>query len=215
MKRATLFQIARDGWLVLIPVIVLLFVVHALVDWWAALPVAGLLVLAIMFFRDRPRQVSAGPLDIVAPVDGIVAHANRGHDPFLDREAIKISIRVDMLGAYYLRSPVEGTLLAFGDDAPGAPSARASWLRTDEGDDIVFAISRGRMLVARPCLVNIGARVGQGRCCGLRRMARSIDVYLPLNARVMVEPGERVDAGATELATLVPKRQPSSRPAER
>lgn len=207
MKRATLFQIAREGWFVLIPLVVLMLVVHALLDWWAALPLVVLLVLGVLFFRDRPRHGCAEPLAALAPVDGQVMHRREGYDPFLDREAIRVSVRVDCLGAYYLRSPVEGTALELSGDEVEAFAGTLSWLRTDEGDDIVLAISAGWMLGARPCLGNYGARIGQGRCCGVRRLARVVDVYLPRHSRVKVEPGEHVRAGASVLAKFVHKTQ--------
>lgn len=205
MKRATLFQIAREGWFVLIPLCAIVIAVHALWDWWAALPVVALAVLAAVFFRDRNCRIAAGPLAIIAPVDGVVTHRREGYDPFLDRQAIKVSIRVDRLGDYYLRSPVEGRLLELHDDGPGTPGGLVSWLRTDEDDDIVYAITKGVMFGLRPCLGNFGIRVGQGRCCGVRRLARSIDVYLPHYARVLCEPGDSVHAGSTVLANLVKK----------
>lgn len=205
MKRATLFQVAREGWFVLVPLVALVFVAQAVWGWWAALPVAAVFALAVLFFRDPPCRVAAEPLVIIVPVDGVVTHRREGYDPFLDREAIKISIRVNMLGAYYLRSPVEGTLLELEDEGGDTRNGRASWMRTDEGDDIVLTISEGRLFGARPCRGSPGTRIGQGRCCGVRRLARLIDIYLPRNSRVVVEPGDEVRAGASALAKLVHK----------
>ena len=205
MKRATLFLVAREGWFVLIPLVVLALVLHALVDWWATLPVLLLLVLAILFFRDRPCHVSAEPLAVIAPAGGVITHRRECYDPFLDREAIKVSIHVNLLGAYYLRSPVEGNVLELSGEAAEQFAGTVSWLHTDEGDDVVCAISAGHMFGARPCVGNYGTRIGQGRCCGVRRFARQIDVYLPLYSRVMVEPGQRVTAGASVLAKFVHK----------
>ena len=48
-------------------------------------------------------------------------------------------------------------------------------------------------------------RVGHGRRCGLRRLARHIDVYVDESARIKVGPGQRVQAGQDVLATLVRK----------
>src|SRR5699024_8352832 len=177
MKRATLFQIPREGWLVLIPLIGLLLVLAAAFGWRAALPAGVLVMLAVLFFHDRPRYISAEPLAVIAPVDGVVQHRREGYDPFLDREAIKISIRVRLLCAYYLRSPVEGTLKELDGKAELLPAAPASWIRTDEGDDVALVVSAGSLLGARPCLGSYGVRVGQGRSCGIRRLARVMDVY--------------------------------------
>lgn len=206
MKRATLFQIARGGWYAIIPLVVLVFLLHAAIDWWAALPAALLLIPVVMFFRDRPCYVAAEPLAVIAPMDGAVTHRRECYDPFLDREAIRITIRLSLFGAYYFRSPVEGTTLELSGEAMDAFHGTVSWIRTDEGDDILVAVSRGLTLGARPCRGSYGERVGQGRCCGTRRLARQVDVYMPVHSRVMVELHARVHAGATVLGKLVHKQ---------
>lgn len=205
MRRATLFQIAREGWYVVIPLIVLIFVLHAALDWWAALPVLVLLVPVLLFFRDRPCNVAAEPLAIIAPMDGEVTHRRECYDPFLDREAIRVTLRLSAFGAYYFRSPVEGTTLELSGDAVDAFAGAVSWIRTDEGDDVLVAVRHGLTLGASPCRGSYGERVGQGRCCGTRRLARQVDVYMPAHSRVMVDLHERVHAGATVLAKLVHK----------
>lgn len=205
MRRATLFQVAREGWYVLVPLIVLIFIVHAMLDWVAALPVFILLVLAVVFFRDRPCNVAAEPLAVIAPMDGVISHRRECYDPFLDREAIRITIQFNLFGAYYFRSPVEGTTLELSGEAVESFGGTVSWIRTDEGDDIVLATSRGAMLGASPCRGNYGDRVGQGRCCGTRRLARQVDVYMPVHSRVMVDLHAQVRAGSTVLAKLVHK----------
>lgn len=50
MKRATLFQVAREGWYILAPLIALVFVVHIVWGWWAAVPVVVLVIFTILFF---------------------------------------------------------------------------------------------------------------------------------------------------------------------
>lgn len=205
MRRTTLFQVAHEGWYVLIPLIALIFILHAAIDWWAALPIAVLLVPVVLFFRDRPCHVAAEPLAIIAPMDGHVVHRREGYDPFLDREAIRITIELSLFGAYYFRSPVEGTALELGGEAVESFNGTVSWIRTDEGDDIIIAVSHGLTLGARPCRGDYGDRVGQGRCCGARRLARQVDVYMPAHSRVIVDLHAPVVAGATVLAKLVHK----------
>lgn len=206
MRRATLFQVARGGWYIIIPMVVLVFVLHATIDWWAGLPVALLLIPVILFFRDRPCRVAAEPLAVIAPMDGTVTHRRECYDPFLDREAIRITIRLSLFGAYYFRSPVEGTTLELSGEAVAGFPGTVSWLRTDEGDDIVVTVSHGITLGARPCRGSYGERVGQGRCCGTRRLALQVDVYLPVHSRVMVDLHTRVQAGSTVLGKLVHKQ---------
>ncbi len=166
--------------------------------------VAGLLATGVATgFRDSDRVVPPQPLGLVAPVDGEIIHRRECHDPYLDRAAIRLSIAVRRWGVYYLRAPTEGTLqeLKLGRQRPHA--SQASWIRTDEGDDIILVVSEGSLLGQRPCAAEFGQRVGQGRRCGMRRLARRLDVYIPSSCRVDVEMGEKVRAGSDVLATMV------------
>lgn len=205
MQRKTLFHIVPEGWAVLIGLAVVFFILNTAVGLLEALPVLALLVLAMLYFRDSPRNVPAEPLAVISPADGTVIHRRECYDPFLDREAIKISLRVDWLGAYLLRSPVEGTVLEMTGEAVENLDGVASRIRTDEGDDVIMVIREGSLFGARPCRSNFGERVGQGRCCGQRRLARRVDLYLPLSSRVEVGLGTHVRAGACVLAKLVHK----------
>lgn len=207
MGRATFLQIAREGWAFILLALALSYAVGDSLDSWAAgLPFLALAALLAAFFRDPPRRAPPGPLAVIAPVDGRITHRRECYDPFLDREAIRISIGVAAFGAYSLRSVVDGTVLELPECAAPDYRGTASWVRTDEGEDIVVAVPDGSLFGADPYRQRYGERVGQGRKCGHRRLARVVDIYLPPHARPEVEVGARVRAGADLLATLVRKR---------
>lgn len=205
MRRKTLFHIAPEGWLVLAGLVIALLLFNALIGLWAGALVLVPIALAVAYFRDAPRNVPAEPLSVISPVDGVVIHRREGYDPYLDREAVKLVVRLDWFGAYLLRSPVEGCVLELPGEAVNEQGGVASWIRTDECDDLVMAIRRGTLFGQQPCRNGYGERVGQGRCCGYRRLARRAELYLPVNSRVEVELGDRVRGGASLLAKLVHK----------
>lgn len=193
-----LLRVAAEGWSV-----ILLLLVTGL---WALfserwLPLGVIVIalgLAIAFFRDLPRHSPAKPLGVLAPVDGTVSFRRECHDPHLGREAIRIGITVPLFCNYLLRAPVEGEVFAV-EDAPRSLSG----LCTDEGEAILVALRSGSLLGASPVWDAVGHRVGQGRLCGARRLARVIDVYLPAGSRVEVQLGQTVRCGETVLATLL------------
>lgn len=205
MQRRTLFLIVPEGWMVLCLLVAGLVAANMLVAFWAALAFVPLIVLGIGFFRDSPRDVPAEPLSVIAPVDGIVAHRRECYDPYLDREAVKLTIRVNPFGDYLLRSPVEGTVLELPGELLEEIGGVATHIRTDEGDELVMAIRHGSLFGQRPCNNSFGERVGQGRCCGNRRLAREVALFLPVNSRMEVELGDRVRGGTSVLARLVHK----------
>lgn len=205
MGRAKLLSIAREGWPFIGLMVAGWLYIHAYYGTYAALPFAFAALYLIAFFHDPERHVPAEPLAVIAPVDGRIVHRRECYDAFLDREAIKVSIHVSRMGAYLIRSVCEGTVVELPSDAWPEFRGTASWIKTDEGEDIVLAVPEGTMFGSRPCQIPYGERIGQGRRCGMRRLARRIDVYLPPNCRVEVEMGQRVRAGRDVLATLMRK----------
>ena len=166
--------------------------------WIAAWGLFALELPLLLFFLDRAREIQARPRGVLAPVDGRIVYRREAHDPYLDREAVRIGIRVSFWGAYSLRAPKEGEV-----DVVDDSRHRASIIRTDEGEGFVIQVRRGSLLGALPIRVPAGERVGQGRRCGLRRLAREIDLYMPAGARVEVPLGSRVKCGQTLIATIV------------
>jgi phosphatidylserine decarboxylase len=156
--------------------------------------------LVLRFGYGAHSRVMGKATGVMAPVDGIVKFRRECHDPFLGREAIRIGIAAKPFANYFLHAPVEGEVHALPDDPP-----QVSWVQTDEGDDIIIAVSKGWLFGAKPVWVPVGERVGQGKRCGVRRLAVWVDVYLPANARVEVRLQQAVKSGDTVLATLLRK----------
>ncbi len=195
---APILRIAAEGWVFLL-LLVLLGGLALISECWFLLVLAlALIVVAVLFFHDTPRQTPAKPLGILAAADGLVSFRRECHDPYLAREAIRIGITVPFFSNYLLRTPVEGEVTA----VQGAPS-KVSCIRTDEGEAILIVATRGSLFGASPVWADVGDRVGQGRRCGARRLARTIDIYLPEDCRVEVQLGQTVRCGETVLATLL------------
>ncbi len=162
---------------------------------------AATLLAAAGFYTDPRHGVSCKPRGALAPVDGTVIHRRECHDPALGREAIRIVIRTSLWGGYCLRAPIAGEVMAV-SRGEGGPVSR---IRTDEGQDLLLRVGRGSLLGSQPVMVDVGERVGQGRRCGLRRLAREIEVIVPMGWRVEVKLGQRVRSGQTLLATMLRK----------
>jgi phosphatidylserine decarboxylase len=204
MRRAfaPMMAIVPEGWLPLA-----LLAAGVVVLWDRAEPLRAVLLFLSMpvvayYFADRNREVLSRPRGILAPVDGVVVHRRECFDPLLQREAIRITLKVSPWGAYCLRAPLEGEVLPLNS---GKPVRTASRIQTDELDDVVLRVTRGTLLGVRPVWIPFGERVGQGRRCGVRRLLGELELLLPAHARVEVELGQRVRCGQTLLATLLRK----------
>ena len=158
--------------------------------------------------RDPVRNVPSNPLGIVSPVDAEVVSIEAGHDPFLDREAVVAHLRQQWLSPAVLCSPTEGRVQKFwgGPEMPGYDQGDrlAVHLRTDEGDDVVFVVTRPRILPGPLAWsVQPGERVGQGQRRGLAGWGRHVRIYVPARSTAAVESGARVQAGANLVCQLM------------
>lgn len=200
--------IAREGWPFILVVLLLLISSFRLGGLYLVLPSLVLLLLLVLLFRDPPRDVPSKPLAVVSPVDGKVLSVEPTDKGALQREAMRIVIAVTPVGAYSARSPTEGKVLNLMDNL--ADGSRLSgvgglWVRTDERDDVVV-LMRGPTGWASPrSFVGYGERLGQGQRFAFNRLARRVEVYVPVNSRMQVKAGDRVVAGEDILSMFVHK----------
>lgn len=197
-----LIGIVPEGWFVILLLALIVGVAYYNARELLAASALLLILPVGVYFHDSPRRVPSRPRGILCPVDGTVVFRRECHDPVIEREAVSIRIRVDRWGGYCLRAPIEGEVVP----APRSYARAVSCLRTDEGDQVIVALTRGAMLGARPIWLPFGERVGQGRRCGVRRFAREIEMLVPAGVRVEVALGERVRCGETVIATLLRRK---------
>ena len=165
----------------------------------------ALLLYLFLIFRDPERAVPAAPLGVVSPVDGEVVAVGLTDSSVLGGEAQKIIIRIDSLGTYTARCPVEGKILDLAADAKKdrvAAETSGLWVRTDEDDDVILQFNGHRFGLAPLAFLRYGERVGQGQRCAYLRLTRTAEIQLPLAARVLVTTGQTVSAGSDVLAKL-------------
>lgn len=164
------------------------------------------LFLAYMF-RDPTRKVPSEPLAVVSPVDGQILSIDKCRDGYIDRDAVKIVLSMGPLDVYSVRSPIEGKVIhqwyvdeqVVVSDAP----VFAQWIQTDENDDILLAMFKGRFWRRPRNYIQFGERIGQGQRCGFMSLGAVVEVYVPDTARIEVEVGQRVTAGETVMAHFI------------
>ena len=172
--------------------------------WFALLPLV-LFVLAYLLFRDPKREIPPVALGIVSPADGEVVAIEETDKCVVQGEAYRIRIRIDPLGTYTARSPIEGKVMDLHSEIEGVGKecpANALWVRTDEGDSVVLQFNGYRFGLAPRSFIGFGERVGQGHRCAYLRLARFADIYMPADGKVAVKPGQRVAAGSDLLGTV-------------
>jgi phosphatidylserine decarboxylase len=205
--------IAREGWPFLgIGVAASLIVTYLCGLPWA-LPFWALTLFVLQFFRDPGRAVPEDPRAVLSPADGRIVMVGKATDPYLNREALKISVFMNVFNVHSNRAPVDGTvkarwyhagsfLNAALDKASLENERNALHIETPGGSSVTCVQIAG--LVARRilCYVDRGAALARGQRYGFIRFGSRVDVYLPLDAEVKAALGDKVYATESILATL-------------
>ncbi len=205
--------IAREGWPFLAASVLLAAVVGLVAGWGWSVPLWLVAAFVLQFFRDPPRPVPDGPQDVLSPADGRVVAIGPSRDPLVDRDALKISVFMNVFNVHSNRSPVDGEvreiryhagsfLNAALDKASRENERNAILQRTPSGHDVTTVQVAG--LVARRilCYVGKGDVLRRGQRYGFIRFGSRLDVYLPAEASPRVAIGDKVRASATVLAEL-------------
>jgi len=148
---------------------------------------------------------------VLSPADGKVMIVERARDPYLDRDALKISVFMNVFNVHSNRSPVDGEvkrrwyhagafLNAALDKSSLENERNALHIARGDGVDVVCVQIAG--LIARRilCYVGPGDRLMRGQRFGFIRFGSRVDVYLPPNATPKVAVGDAVYATTTILA---------------
>jgi phosphatidylserine decarboxylase len=205
--------IAREGWPFIALALVVAIAVHAYAGWAWALFFWIVLVFMIQFFRDPPRAIPADPFAVLSPADGRVVSVERARDPYLNRDALKISVFMNVFNAHSNRSPVDGEVRNtwyFPGSFLNADLAKASleneravlWIKTPKGLDVTCVQVAG--LVARRilCYAKTGQSLTRGERFGFIRFGSRVDLFLPLDAVPRAAVGDKVYATESVLAVL-------------
>lgn len=191
--------------------------VLVLVLYWAA-GAAGAIIgivlagLVINFFRDPERQVPADPQAIVAPADGRVIKVETIHDDrFLNGPATMISIFMSPLDVHINRIPWSGRVIdvrynpgkylrAFADKASLDNEQTAVVMEDAQQRRFAFVQIAGFIARRIICRLQTGMEVERGSRYGMIMFGSRADIFLPPEAVVSVQLGQRTQAATTILA---------------
>ncbi|MDF3834301.1 phosphatidylserine decarboxylase [Cupriavidus basilensis] len=206
--------IAREGWPFLAGAFVISLLVQVGAGFWWALPLWIITLFVLQFFRDPPRPIPAQPNAVLAPADGRIVVVEKTMDPYAGREALKISVFMNVFNVHSNRVSVDGKVEKveyFPGKFVNADLDKAS-LENERNAVVIRRAADGKVvtlvqvagLVARRilCYTRVGETLSRGQRYGFIRFGSRVDVYLPVDARPRVTIGEKVSASSTILAEL-------------
>ena len=174
----------------------------------------ALAAFLLFVFRETKPEIPNLPLAVLSPGDGDVVEVTETRDPWLERDALRVRVALGGLGIGVLRSPVEGKVMDYWTSAQpfdepgtqrasaGSPNCYSVWVQTDEGDDVVFAVSSLRPISRFKLYTAPGERIGFGKRIGFVYFAHAVDVFMPSGTRRRASTGDAVGAGSSALAEL-------------
>lgn len=204
--------IAKEGWPHVAIAGFILFVVHSTLGWAWSWPFWIIFVFVLQFFRDPGRLVPLVKDAILSPADGRVIIVEKTFDPYARRDALKISVFMNVFNVHSNRSAVNGIVKQI-EYFPGKfVNADLDKASTENERNAIIIDSNGHIvtlvqvagLVARRilCYAHLGDKLKKGERYGFIRFGSRVDVYLPLEAEPLVSVGDIVSATSTILAKL-------------
>lgn len=206
--------IAREGWPFLAIVAVLALALQSFGLTFLSVLAWILFVFVLQFFRDPPRYIPAQKNAVVSPADGRIVAVERVEDPYAQREALKISVFMNVFNVHSNRIPIGGEIKSVDyfpglfvnadlDKASTQNERNAIVIHTESGATVTAVQVAG--LIARRilCYVKPNESVEKGQRYGFIRFGSRVDVYLPTDSVPKVAIGDKVSASSTVLAELV------------
>ena len=183
------------------------------VSMWLSLIFLALFLFTIAFFRDPNRPVPASPNLIVAPADGRVRDiVELDEKEILKTKTRRVGIFLSIFDVHTNRAPIDGRIVYRQHHAGLCLDARdPNCSEKNEAMTWAFENPRGRIVVrqltgaiARRIVAwaNVGDELKKGERFGMIRFGSRTELYLPLDAEVLVKTGDHVSGGSTVIARL-------------
>jgi phosphatidylserine decarboxylase len=168
----------------------------------------------VQFFRNPTRNTPINPKHIIAPADGKVVVIEEVEEPeYFQGKRKQVSIFMSPFNVHSNRNPVSGIikyfkyhpglyLVAWHPKSSTENERTTVVIETPEGHEVLFRQIAGA-LARRICwYVKEGDKVLQGQEFGFIKFGSRVDIFLPLDAKVMINLGDKPVGGETVIAEL-------------
>jgi len=207
-------RFAPEGWLFIIPLMILT-AAALLLTWWTAAIVLGFLTLFLInFFRDPHRAGSERHVDVLSPADGTIVQIKDVPDgevwPGLTRQ---VSIFMSVFDVHVNRAPISGKIVHYRYN-PGKKIAAFAEKSSTENEQNLVVIEDGRGatiafkqiagLLARRIVFDKkeGEEVVRGERVGMIKFGSRVDIFFQPTATLKVKMREKVKVGLTIIGEI-------------
>jgi len=191
----------------------LLFVAASFFSIWLALFCVLLIFCVLAFFRDPDRTVPADPNLIVAAADGTVMDiVELDESQVLKTRTRRVGIFLSIFDVHTNRVPIDCRIiyrqhregLCLDARRPECSEKNESMTWAFQSPRVTIVVRQITGAIARRIVAwaNVGDELKKGQRFGMIRFGSRTELYLPLNAEVLVKIGDHVLAGSTIIARL-------------
>lgn len=171
-------------------------------------------LLFLQFFRSPAVTTPEDAKAVYAPADGTVVVIEKTNESeHLGDDRIQVSIFMSPLNVHVNRAPVKGRvsyfryhpgkyLVAWHPKSSTENERTTVVMETASGVKVLFRQIAGALARRIKWYVKEGDQLAQGQEFGFIKFGSRVDVFLPLNAEVLVKINEKTTGGKTVIARL-------------
>jgi phosphatidylserine decarboxylase len=194
-------------------VLFLLAIAAAFLAPWFSLIFGALILYAFAFFRDPSRPDPDDRNAVVAAADGVVADIIETEErEVLKLQTKRIDIFLSVFDVHTNRAPIAGRItfcrhrrgLCLDARRPDCSEKNESMTWAFQNPRATIVVRQLTGAIARRIIgwSKVGDEVKRGERFGMIRFGSRTEIYLPLDAEVLVKVGDRVKGGASVIARL-------------
>ncbi|HWL54930.1 MAG TPA: phosphatidylserine decarboxylase [Chthoniobacteraceae bacterium] len=180
---------------------------------WLMVPGLLLILFTFYFFRDPERVPPGGEEVILAAADGVVSDITEIEEVQITHSRMKrVGIFLSVFDVHTNRAPIAGEVIYSEHyvgqflDARHKDATRLNEYRMwgFRNGATTIAVRQITGAIARRIVAwsKVGDTVGRGERFGMIRFGSRTEIYMPLEAEITVQVGERVQGGLSVIARL-------------
>jgi phosphatidylserine decarboxylase len=188
-----------------------LAIVSSFLTFWLVLLFLLSIFCTLAFFRDPDRAAPPDPNLVVAAADGtIIDIVELDENEILKAKTRRVGIFLSIFDVHTNRSPIDGRIihrqhregLCVDARRPDCSEKNESMTWAFQNRRVTIVVRQLTGAIARRIVAwaKIGDELKKGERFGMIRFGSRTEIYLPLNAEVLVKVGDHVLGGSTVIA---------------
>ena len=194
-------------------ILALLAIGSAFISVWLTVLFLAFITYTFAFFRDPERVSPTDAESVVAAADGVVSDIIEIEEREVVKSTMKrVGIFLSVFDVHTNRAPIDGRVtyrqhnegLCLDARSPDCSGKNESMTWAFENPRATLVVKQLTGAIARRIVgwSKVGDELKKGERFGMIRFGSRTEVYLPLDATVLVKVGDRVVGGATIIARL-------------